>query len=233
MKKIGLIGGLGPESTLVYYKGLIEAFTPTYEQIGYPEISIESLNLKSIVSKMKADAWDEIADIIADHCALLEGRGARIGAIASNSPHKVFAKIQEKTALPLINIVDVVRDFAIDRNLKRLGLLGTQFTMSSDFYQQVFDQYSIQLVVPPAEDQAYIQSKLDTEIEFGTIKEETRSELIAIIERLHQFNRLDGVILGCTELPLIIRPEDIDIHYVNSTKIHISAIVAQCRNGTW
>ncbi len=230
MKKIGIIGGLGPESTLIYYKGIIEAFTRSYAQTGYPEISIESLNLRSITSMMQTGAWDKIADTIAKHCVVLEKSGAEIGAIASNSPHKVFAKIQSMTALPLINIVDAVCGYCAENGLKRLGLLGTQSTMSSDFYQQVFDQQDIQLVTPPLEKQAYIQEKLDTEIEFGILTEETKSGLLTIIKHLLEEHQIDGVIMGCTELPLIIKQEDIDIHYVNSTDIHISAIVAHCRS---
>ncbi len=230
MKKIGIIGGLGPESTLIYYKGIIDAFTPTYTQSGYPEISLESMDLRSIVNMMQAGTWDDIANAVAKHCEILVQGGADIGAIASNSPHKVFAKIQSMTALPLINIVDAVCAYSADKGLKRLGLLGTQSTMSSDFYQRVFDQRNIQLVSPTPEEQTYIQEKLDTEIEFGTLTVETKSGLLSIIHHLYQDHQIDGVIMGCTELPLIIKPEDINLHYVNSTDIHISAIVAQCQD---
>ncbi len=229
MKKIGIIGGLGPESTLTYYKGIIEAFTPTYSRSGYPEISIESLDLRSIVAMMKAGAWDEIAQKVAKHCELLHRNGAQIGAIASNSPHRVFDEIQSMTALPLIDIVEAVCTYSADRGLKRLGLLGTQPTMSSDFYQRVFDRRDIQLVSPPSKEQAYIQDKLDTEIEFGIFEADTKSGLLSIIRDLGQAHRLDGVIMGCTELPLIIQPEDVDLHYVNSTQIHIAQIVEGCR----
>lgn len=230
MKKIGIIGGLGPESTLIYYKGIINAFTPTYSQTGYPEISIESMDLKSIVHMMQTGAWDDLADAVAKHCAVLEKGGAEFGAIASNSPHKVFAEIQSMTALPLINIVEAVCDYSAKNGLKRLGLMGTQSTMSSNFYQHVFGQRDIQLVCPLPEEQRYIQHKLDTEIEFGVFKEDTKTGLLSIIGNLHHKHRLDGVIMGCTELPLVIKPEDIDLHYVNSTDIHISAIVAKCRS---
>lgn len=229
MKKIGIIGGLGPESTLIYYKGIIEAFTPSYAQSGYPEIGIESMDLRSIVAMMKAGEWDDIANEVAKQCDLLEKGGAKIGAIASNSPHRVFAKIQSMTALPLINIVEAVCAYSAAKGLKRLGLLGTQMTMSSDFYQRIFDRHDIQLVSPLPGEQTYIQEKLDTEIEFGIIEAETKAGLLSIIRNLHQNYRIDGVIMGCTELPLIIKPEDIDLHYVNSTDIHISSIVAQCQ----
>ena len=230
MKKIGIIGGLGPESTLAYYRGVIDAFTPTYERKGYPEIGIESIDLKTIMTLMEAGAWDEIATSIADRCRLLEQSGAEIGAIASNTPHKVFAKIQSLTSLPLISIVEAVCDHVVGMQLNHLLLLGTQFTMASNFYQKALDRHGIRLVVPSSEDQAYIQNKLSAEIEFGIIKERTKTKLLAIIENLSQNNRLDGVILGCTELPLIIGPDDIEVEYINSTQIHISSIVDQCQS---
>lgn len=232
MKKIGIIGGLGPESTVAYYRGIIDAFTPTYKTIGYPEISIESLDLKSFMTLIEASAWDEMAGTIADRCNLLEQGGAEIGAIASNTPHKVFEQIQSMTALPLISIVDAVCRHVVGRRHRCLGLLGTQLTMTSDFYQQAFDRHGIRCVTPSPEDQAYIQHKLFTEIEFGIIEESTKEKLLTIIEGLRQDHRIDGVILGCTELPLIIRPDDIRTDYVNSTDIHISAIVNQCRTGS-
>ena len=229
MKKIGIVGGMGPESTVDYYRGIINAFTPTYQTRGYPEISIESLDLKSIMKRIEAEAWDELAQTIADRCTLLEQGGAQIGAIASNTPHKVFEKIRSLTALPLISIVEAVCQYAAGRGLKSLCLLGTQLTMSSDFYQRAFGWHGIRCVTPPTEAQAYIQEKLFTEIEFGVIKEKTKQKLCAIIEDLRQEHRLDGILLGCTELPLIIRPNDIHADYINSSEIHIAAIVAQCQ----
>jgi len=229
MKKIGIVGGLGPASTLDYYKGIIDAFTPTYAQYGYPEISIESMDLKSITTLLQAGAWDEVIACIAQRCEVLKKAGADLGAIASNTPHKMFAQIQAGTSLPLVSIVEATCEHAQTYNLKRLCLLGTQLTMASDFYQQAFDRHGIELVVPAPDEQAYIQEKIFTEIEFGIIREQTRDTLLAIVGGIHQSRHLDGVILGCTELPLIIAPEDVGMHYLDTSAIHVAKIVALCR----
>lgn len=229
MKKIGIVGGLGPESTMDYYKGIIDAFFPTYEKKGYPEISIESMDLHSVIALMRADAWDKIAKTIASRFERLREGGAELGAIASNTPHKMFKQIQSKTSLPLISIVEATCEYANRKKLKKLCLLGTELTMSSNYYQQVFDRHSVSLIVPTPDEQAFIQHKLFTEIEFGIIKDKTKTKLLSIVESIQNASHPDGLILGCTELPLIIKSEDVSIPCLNTTSIHISKIVAACK----
>ena len=229
MKKIGLVGGLGPESTLDYYQGIINAFKSSYEQTGYPEICIESVDLKSFMDLIKSNNWDGIVDVISRRFEALRNSGAHIGAIVSNTPHKVFEQIQQQTKLPLISIIESACDFAVQSNLKSLCLLGTEVTMAGSFYQKVFDRKSITLVVPNQNEQALIQQKLFSEIEFGIITPETRKQFIGIIERIQRDNPLDGLILGCTELPLVIKPEDTTLAYLDTTAIHVSKIVEQSK----
>ncbi len=228
MKKIGLIGGLGPESTLDYYRGIIDAFKETYERSGYPEISMESMNLKSFMSLVESGRWDDIAEIMGMHFEVLRQGGAEIGAIASNTPHKVFTEIQKRTTLPLVSIVESTCTYAVAEGLGNLFLMGTQITMESDFYQTVFDKEGIALTVPTKDEQGYIQDKLFSEIEFGIIREETKAAFLSIIERHRSEETIDGVIAGCTELPLIIRQEDFTVPYLDTTAIHIAGIVETC-----
>jgi aspartate racemase len=228
MKKIGIIGGLGPESTSDYYAKIIDAFKDSYETTGFPEIMIYSLNLKKFYNMATQNLWEEIALMLAGISVQLQNSGADFGAIASNTPHKVFDKIQSLTNLKLISIVEVTRQYCIKKNLKKLLLLGTKFTMSSDFYQNSFIKTGIELCVPNMADQEYIQQKLFGEIEFGIILPETKKEFLNIVTRIQREQKIDGLILGCTELPLIIKPQDIDLEYIDAAGIHIAAIIKEC-----
>ena len=229
MRKVGIVGGLGPESTVDYYRGIIHAFKPTYEKEGYPEIAIESLDLKTFMSLIGKADWDEVSRCIAFKFEVLRAGGAAFGAIASNTPHRVFEDIQSRTLLPLLSIVDCSLNYSRLYKFSNLCLLGTKITMGSDFYQQIFARENIRLVVPHDNEQEYMQEKIFSEIEFGIIREETRNNFLAIIDRIVQEEKVEGVILGCTELPLLVRPEDIRVQCINTTEIHISNIVDRCR----
>jgi aspartate racemase len=229
MKKIGLVGGLGPESTVDYYRGIINAFKPTYETLGFPEIAVESVDLRSFTELTYNGGWDKIAATLVDRFEILRRGGAAFGAIASNTPHRVFAQTQSGTALPLLSIVEATRDQALRLGSEKLCLLGTGFTMQSDFYQRTFQQVGIEVFVPNPEEIEYIQDKIFGEIEFGIIKQDTRVEFLRILGRIEAERRVDGVILGCTELPMLLKPEDISLHYLDTAAIHIRAIVDYCR----
>jgi aspartate racemase len=230
MKKIGIVGGLGPESTVDYYRGIIEAFKPTYDQLGYPEIGIESVDLRSFMVDAREGTWDKIASMISNRFEILRRGGAELGAIASNTPHKVFDQIQKGTSLPLLSIVEATRDYAVQLGAKKLGLLGTKSTMESDFYQKAFHGAGLRVVVPNPEEIDYIQEKLFSEIEFGVIKASTKERFVSIIDRIAADQNIEAVILGCTELPLLLKPEDIKPQYIDTTAIHIAKIVERCRD---
>lgn len=229
MKKIGLIGGLGPESTIEYYKGIINAFKPEYEINGYPDIIIESVNLKYFVELAGNNEWEKMSDILAEKCDALKNAGAEFGAITSNTPHNAFNLIKEKTSLPLISIVEATCNYAGKSGLKKLCLMGTQFTMSAHYYQDVFDKKNIELILPSIEEQDYIHTKLFAEIEHGIIKQDTKNRLLLIYQRIEQNYKTEGLILGCTELPLIIKPEDIKTKYIDTIAVHIDEIVKYCK----
>lgn len=229
MKKIGIVGGLGPESTVDYYRGIIEAFKPTYDLLGYPEIGIESVDLHSMILDAQEGAWGKIASMISNRFEILRRGGAELGAIASNTPHKVFDQVQHSTSLPLLSIVEATRDHAVQLGVKRLCLLGTKYTMESGFYQEAFREAGLGVIVPNPEEIAYIQEKLFSEIEFGVIKDDTKDRFVSIIHRIAADQNIEAVILGCTELPLLLKPEDISPHYIDTTAIHIAKIVERCR----
>jgi aspartate racemase len=229
MKKIGIVGGLGPESTLDYYRGIIEAFKPAYEQFGFPEIAIESVDLLEFTREASSNAWERIAADIAGRFEILRRGGARFGAIASNTPHRVFHRIQAATSLPLLSIVEATRSYALGLGAKKLCLLGTKFTMESDFFQSSFREAGVELFVPDPGEIDYIQEKIYSEIEFGVIEESTKRRFLSILDRMQADRGIEGVILGCTELPMLLKPEDMSMHCINTTSVHIAAIVERCR----
>lgn len=229
MKKIGIVGGLGPQSTIDYYKGIIFAFHSTYNETGYPEIAIESCNLKEMLDYSNNNNWDKIAEILANKFNWLKQAGCDFGAIASNTPHKVFDKIQRLTDLYLISIIESACSYALDNHYKKLCLLGTGFTMKSDFYQQVFSKQGIDLVVPGQQEIEYFHDKIYSELEFGLVKEKTKERFISILNHVVEEHQCDGAIMGCTELPLIIKEDDIDVAYLDTTKIHIEKIIEMCK----
>lgn len=229
MKKIGLIGGLGPESTFDYYRNIIASFRESYEQTGFPEIVIDSLDMKNFISLVEGGKWEAIIQLISIRCEILRRAGAEIGAMASNTPHAVFDAIQAKTDLPLLSIVTATCDFARTLNVRSLCLLGTRFTMTSDYYQEEFDKFGMRLTTPDTDEIELIQRILFKEIELGIIRHESKNQILSIIERIRRDHAVEGVILACTELPLILSQKDLTIQCINPSRIHVDALVRECK----
>jgi aspartate racemase len=229
MKRIGLIGGMGPESTVDYYKELINAFKNDRGDMNYPEIVIFSINISQFLKLMKAKKYEDVTDFLTEKIEVLKKAEVDFAAITANTPHLLFDKIQEKSDIPLISIVEATCSEALKMGLKRPGLLGTGFTMSSTFFQDVFSAKGMEVIVPDPEDREFINYKLFSEIELGIFKDDTRESLEAIIEKMIRMQSIDSVILGCTELPLILRNDFYrDIPMLNTTKIHVNEIVRRC-----
>lgn len=230
MKKIGIIGGLGPESTLDYYKEIISAFNTDYKELAYPEILICSANLNQLIAFVDAADWDGFADWLVEKVRAVHSAGAEFAAIASNTPHIVFDQVEKRSPIPLLSIVDETRKTTQKEGFKTVGLLGTKLTMESDFFKAPFIKNGITVITPNEEEQKHIHQKLFTEIELGIFKESTRDSLLKIIERMKNGNQIEAVILGCTELPLILTEEQFGIRFLNTTKIHCESIVDYCIN---
>lgn len=228
MKKIGLIGGIGPESTVDYYKLIIGAFREKYAERGNPDIIVYSADLFRVVQIMEAGDWKLLTDWLVEKVCALHDAGAEFVAIGSNTPHVVFDQVRARSPIPLLSIVEETRRVAHQRGFRKIGLLGTRFTMESDFYQKSFTEEGMTLYVPEKEDRDLIHHRLFTEIELGIIKDSTRRELLTIIERMIAQHSLDAVILGCTELPLILTQDEFGVPLLNTTAIHAASIVNTC-----
>ena len=227
MNKIGLIGGMGPESTVDYYNSIIDSFKESNRGIlNYPEIIIYSVNLSEFLNLMKAKEYDKIVDLLVDKLNALKNAGADFAAITANTPHILFDRINERAPLPLISIVEATCEEVRRQGLKKPGLFGTGFTMNGTFYQEVFGRYNIPVLVPDEDDRRIINEKLFSEIELGIFKKETRSLLVVLIQKMVRDQGIDSMILGCTEFPLILtEPEYAGVPMLNTTRIHVDAIL--------
>ena len=224
MKKIGLIGGIGPESTLDYYRLIIRAFQER-KSADYPEIIVYSANLTELLKLMEQKRWADLTEWLLQKIEALRKAGAEFAAIGSNSPHVVFDQVKARSSLPLLSIVEAACEKARSLNLTKLGLMGTLFTMQADFFQKPFRAREMSVVVPETDDQNLIHRKLFTEIELGIIKDSTREELLAVAKRMIDRHGIEALILGCTELPLILTKDEFGIPFLNTTAIHAEAIV--------
>jgi len=225
MKRIGMIGGFGPEATLDYYRLLIETYRTKIKDGSNPEIIIYSMDINILLNMVANKQWDTLVKWLVNGLKVLYQAGANLGFISANTPHIVFDEVNELSPIPLLSIVEETCKHIDKLALRRVGLLGTKFTMQSDFYKKVCDKYNIVVFVPNEKEQDYIHSKLMTEIEFGIFLDETRESLLNIIKRMIEKDLIEGIILGCTELPLILTKSEFGISFLNTTKIHVESII--------
>ena len=228
MKTLGIIGGIGPESTMDYYRQIIAAYREQKQDGSYPPIIINSIDLNKVRDLVTANVLTDLTAHLVAEVRRLARAGADFGLLAANTPHIVFDDLRRRSPIPLISIVEATCDAAKALSLKKLGLLGTRFTMQGRFFSDVFARAGITLTVPAADEQDYVHDKYMDELVNGIFLPETREGLLDIIGRLRKRERIDGVILGGTELPLILRDvSGQDIPFLDTTQIHVRAAVAQ------
>lgn len=223
MKMLGIIGGIGPEATIDYYKLLITMHREQNPNADPPAIVINSVNMKKAVDLITANRLAELASFFVSEIQVLAKAGADFGLLAANTPHIVFDEIARQSPLPLISIVAATRDEARRQGFSRVGLLGTRFTMKARFYPEVFARENIEIRVPSDPDQDYVHEKYFHELVNGIFLDETRRELSAIIARMHEREQIEALILGGTELPLILRDADVGLPCLDTTQIHVRA----------
>jgi aspartate racemase len=228
MKTLGIIGGLGPESTIDYYGRIITLYRQRTGNGSYPQFIINSINLKKGLDFMDANNLTGMADFLVEEIGKLARAGATFGLISANTPHVVFDEVASKSAIPLISIVEATCAEAKVQKLKRLALFGTRYTMQATFYSKVFSREGIELLTPDPEDQTYVHDKYLNELIPGKFLPETRAGLVAIVDRMKAKHDIDGVILAGTELPLILRDSEHEgIPFLDTTQIHCEAAVTE------
>ena len=227
MKTLGLIGGTGPESTVDYYRLLVAQYR---EKAGgnSPLVIINSVNLKQMIDWMGANELGKVTDYLVEAFGKLEKAGADFGALTANTPHIVFDELKQQCSLPLISIVEATCERAEALGFKTVGLFGTRYTMQAPFYPAVFSRTNVKLVMPNAKEQEFIHDKYFNELLKDVFLPETRDALLAIADEMKARDGIEGLILGGTELPLILRREEHNgIHFLDTTRIHVDRLIKE------
>jgi aspartate racemase len=227
MKTVGIIGGIAPESTIEYYRLIIASYREKKRDGSYPPILINSIDMKKMLDLIAARDLTGVTEYLLGEVIKLEQAGADLGLLASNTPHIVFEEIRRRSPMPLISIVDAACEAVHALKLKKVGLFGTRFTMQGRFYPDVFSRQGIAIITPGLEDQKYIHEKYMNELVNGVFLAETRERLLAIVQRMKERDGIQGLILGGTELPLILRDVfDKGIPFLDTTRIHVEGVIA-------
>jgi len=221
-KKIGILGGMSPESTAEYYQFITRRYTERFGDYGYPEIIIYSVSFQPYVDWPGAERWDLVAQGLGEAAQRLEAAGADFIIIATNTMHLVFDEVQASVKTPMLSLLDVVGDAILEKGLKTVGLLGTKFTMEKPLYHNALAKKGITVLVPNANDREYVNQVIYDELVAGNIRDESRAGYVEIINKLAQ-QGAEGVILGCTEIPLLVSESDAGLPLFDTTLIHAEA----------
>jgi aspartate racemase len=228
MKTVGIIGGIGPESTIEYYRGIIAGYRERQTDGSYPSMIIDSINLTILLGLIMANELEQAADHLVNELQKLARAGVDFGVIAAGTPHIVFDEVRKRSPIPLISIIEATCEAAAKLKLKKIALFGTRFTMQGSFYQNVFAKAGITLAVPEADEQTYIHDKYMNDLVNGIILPETRDRLLAILDGMKARDGVEALILGGTELSLIIKDSEHNgLPILDTTKIHVARIVAE------
>jgi aspartate racemase len=226
MRVSGMIGGLGPESTIDYYRSIIASYRARKADGGYPHVIINSLDVDRGIALLDARRVGELADYLASGVESLARAGAEFGFIAANTPHLVFDEVQRRSSIPLLSIVRATCKYAKARDLKRLGLFGTGFTMRASFYPEEFQRAGMTLVRPMESDMDVIHRKYIDELLNNQFLPESRSQILSIAHRMKNEEGIEALVLAGTELPLLLRDSPHPgLEFLDTTKIHVEAIV--------
>lgn len=223
MKKLGLVGGMGPESTIPYYHDIVYGVLEKCRV--FPNLTIESVNVFDVLGLCKEGKYEELTEYLLQAVTNLAGSGAEFAALSANTPHIVFDRLAEKSPIPLVSIVEAASREAKRRGYQKIGLLGTIFTMKGDFFKSPFSRKGIEIVVPSEAEMELVNEKISGELEYGIVKEETLCAFVKIIERMKAEEGIEAIVLGCTELPLLLNDEVSPVPCLDTMKIHVQALV--------
>ena len=227
MKTLGLIGGTGPESTIDYYRLLTAQYREKADGAS-PPLIINSVDLKRLLAWMTAKELDKVADYLVDEVEKLRKAGADFAALTANTAHIVFDELQQRSALPLISIVEAACERAQALGLQRVALFGTRYTMQGSFYPEVFSRTNVELIMPNSQEQAYIHEIYLGELLKDVFLPETRARVLQIADDMKARHGIEAVILGGTELPLLLRAEDHNgIRLLDTTRIHVDRLIEE------
>jgi aspartate racemase len=225
-KILGLIGGIGPESTVDYYKMIIKKFRERLSNTDYPHFLINNINMTEMLNYIKKNELNALVDFLAKEIKQLSDAGADFAALASNTPHIVFDELQKNVNLPLLSIVEETCKEIVNKEIKKVGLFGTSSTMDGGFYQKTGMKHLIEVVLPDKKSKEYINKIYFEELVLGILNPSTKKELKNIICKMKDNDEIEGMILGGTELPLILDQKDFtDIMIFNTAQIQVNSII--------
>jgi len=225
MKKIGIIGGIGPASTVEYYNRIISEYRKISNDENYPQLFINSVNMTEMLGYLSANDNDNLVNMLVKEIEKLIVIGADYIAIASNTPHCVINEVIEKANIPIISIVDETCKYVKSKKIKKVLLTGTRFTMDRDFYSKALKKYDIECIVPNDNEKDIIHEIIFPDLENGIIVEKSKVIFKEICNKIIKSENADGILLACTELPLMIKENDFEITVVDTMEIHIKSIL--------
>lgn len=215
---------MGPESTLPYYHDIVYGVQKKNDG-NFPLLTIESVNVFDVLGYCARKEYDELVDYLMKAINNVIAAGVDFAVLSANTPHIVFDELQKRSSIPLLSIIDALYDEVIKKKMKKVGLLGTKFTMEGEFFKKKFIENNIDIIIPKEDERNYINEKISKELELGIVREETLKEFIKIVDRMIDEDNIEGVILGCTELPLLFKGVNMPVELLDTMDIHIKAIV--------
>jgi aspartate racemase len=231
VKRLGIIGGIGPESTIAYYRAVVAAYREIAATDASPPVIINSIDVRQVLHLAEHDRAS-LTQYLLDELQRLANAGAALGLLAANTPHLVFDDLVGRSPLPLLSIVEATRDAALARGFRRVGLFGTRFTMQGRFYHDEFRKASVDLVVPHEDEQASIHQHYVTELVNGTFLPGTRDAVLGIIDLMKERDKIDAGILAGTELPLLLADGPASVPLLDTAQIHVRAAAERLWGGS-
>jgi aspartate racemase len=229
-KKIGILGGMSPESTIAYYKRITRTYTERFGDYGYPEIIIYSVSFQPYVDWPQQEEWGLVAQGLSEAARRIEAAGADFMVMATNTMHLVLEQVRASIQIPVLSLLDAVSEAILAVGIEKVGLLGTKYTMEKTFYQDALEQRGITVLVPGAEDRQCVDAVIYDELVAGRIRNESRARLVAVIRRLAE-RGAQGIILGCTEIPMLVNDKDAGMRLFDTTAIHADAALSYALEG--
>ncbi|WP_321312155.1 aspartate/glutamate racemase family protein [Halarcobacter sp.] len=222
MKKIGMLGGMSWESTATYYKLLNEEIKNRLGGLHSAKIILSSVDFEEIEKFQHSSLWDETAVILSQEAKAIQEAKADFLIICTNTMHKVVPQIEKNISIPILHIADATGKELVKKNIKKVALLGTKFTMTEAFYKdRIQDNFGIEVIIPNEKEQNIIHDVIYKELCLGICNKKSRDEYIKIIKRLEKEQECEGVILGCTEISMLIKQGYVDIPIFDTTKLHV------------
>lgn len=221
-KKIGILGGMSAESTVTYYQYITRKYTERFNDYRYPEIIIYSMTFQDYADWPTNGQWDLIVAGLTEASTKLKDAGADFIVIACNTVHKVFDRIQANVDIPMISLTETVKDAILARGIRKVGLLGTKVTMENDFYRKSLDRGEIEMLIPDEDERERVNTIIYSELVNGVVEESSQKEFLKIIKKLSD-RGAEGIILGCTELGMMLTESNCRMPVFDSTLIHAEA----------